>query len=1267
MEISAAAPSSGYVGGKEVAVSTDKGRRKVRFYLKRRDGGKDLAVVGRGRSSRHMSYRCALPRKSAIGLGNHGRIKSRRQVIDWLYSVITSTSTPKRRKLFMFQDNMSIEAEECDEMSPMTELEFLGHEEETSASATNKTNEGLVSSPASPPPSLSPSLLSSISTSSRITYEVFLSFRGPDTRKGFADCLYTRLSEVGIMVFRDNNDIRPGEKIDDALVESIKQSKISIPIISKDYASSRSCLMELAQMLECKKADSQSIIPIFYDIDPTELKHQCGCVRESFRKHKKRRINPEDISKYKQALREIAAMGGYYPPNTHNGHQGKLIKDVVLDVQRILKKNDLVITNRLVGIESHVPEVMRKLGIIYVNGQEMNICDKDVRVLKICGIPGVGKTALAKFVYNKIYPLFDGHSFLMEIRKNVGLNGCMHLQEKLISDLRKQERRLLSTTDEGTKIIANSFKNMKVLIFIDDVHDFDQIKYLVGDLSWFGPGSRILMTVGKKDILDNCMSRVADKYEVEPMKRHEALRLFRKHAFDEVDEYPLDEQYEYYSLSIDIVDTIEGIPLAIEVTASSLYKRKIDIWRDTLSKLKKKPEKKVEEAINLCYGTLDDEAKNIFLDIACFFSGMDKRLPSCMWHACQYHPSRGIDSLRDKCLVKIGENDELWMHSQLREYGREIVRREDRCPWKRSRIWDHDDALSTLTRKEIAENVEALVLTSDEKKGECFRYEGFGNPWSLRFLRLDWATIGWSSQSALSNLRWLDWQGCSEISELLNLHLENLVILDLSHSLVTRNSQVWGRILEKPKELKVLKLSSCRHLDASPDFHTSMYLERLVLERCCLLSKIGRSIGNLKNLVSLNLKFCKLVRVLPEELHYLEALEELLIDGTSICMINFRPASMKQLKILSACQCEGLACISDSIGHLKSLLSLGLDGAAIKSLPDSVGSLKKLQRLCLGNCRKLAELPFSIGNLELLEVMDLSSTMISRLHRSVKNLKNLKVLKMENTHLSKFPKEIKNLKKLEEMDLSQCKNLKGPIHCDIIKGLSSLKILRLSSTKISGLPGSADRFSDLQRLDLEECDQVRVLPILPPNLSILRWGSKKMRTVPDLSYLKNLKELYLGDITDTTQKSSSKSPQIGWVTSLVNLEILELCFSKITRLPENFSALQLRKLVLHYVASLDLRELPSSLSTLCLQHCTIQVPQFSKVRDLSELELKYCHLAKMSLEDLKLLELLKISNCSVQTLDGLENMLRLRKLTLFDCPSLSELPDRTKYKFEIDM
>ncbi|XP_056162253.1 disease resistance protein RUN1-like [Syzygium oleosum] len=1157
--------------------------------------------------------------------------------------------------------------------------------------ARKRRKPDLVSSP--PPPS------SSSSSSSRANYDVFLSFRGPDTRQGFTDCLYASLRNAGIIVFRDNNDLDPGEKIHDALVQSIKQSKISIPIISKDYASSKSCLMELAQMMECKRADTQLIIPIFYDINPADLKYQLGCVGESFRKHEDRGIDCTVIDTWKWALREIIEIKGYDLPHTYDGHQGALIQTVVSYILELLKKNDLNVTDGLVDIEPHVREVMKKLGVIYANERATQVYDKDVRVLGINGTPGIGKTTIAKVVYNKIHGLFQRCSFLSNIRENVISNGLMGLQEQLISDLQKKEYRRLSTCDEGARVIANSFSNMKVLILLDDVHDFGQIEHLVGKFSWFGPGSRILMTVGRIDVLDGYRDGVADKYEVGEMGRDQALQLFRKHACTAC---PREEEDVYDSLSEKIVDTIGGLPLAIEVTASYLNrnKGKIRIWQDTLHRLSRKPEDIVQEAIKVSYDSLDEETRNIFLDIACFFIGTDERIPSYMWDACEYYPSRGIELLRDMSLVKTGENNELWMHNQLREFGREIVRMED-CdePQKRSRLWDHIDALSTLNGKKSAEKVEALGLTFDKGQSECFSCEGFGHLQRLRFLRLDQATVGgssqnvlsnsrWlrhlqrlrflgldqatvgeSSQNVLSNLRWLDWQGCSQISELLIFHLEKLVILDLSRSLVTGDSQVWGQILKKAKELKVFNLSSCCNLNAFPDFRASMYLERLVLERCSALSQIGPLIGNLKNLVSLNLKFCKSVRDLPRELCDMKALEELLIDGTAISEINFEPASMKKLKTLSACQCKNLARISNPIGHLESLLHLRLDGAAIDSIPDSIGSLKKLRSLLLGNCQNLLELPGSIGNLESLEVMDLSSTKIASLPRSVKHLKNLKVLKMENTHLEEFPKDIKNLQKLEEMDLSQCRNMKGWILCDI-RGLSSLKILRLSSTQISSLPSTLPLLSDLQQLDLSECDQLWDLQRLPSSLSILRWGSKKMRTVPDLSFLRNLKELYLGDNfdpTDRMQNSSSEPPEIGWLTRLANLEILELCLSNITKLPEHFNKLQLRKLVLHHAKLLDLRELPSSLSVLCLQRCVIQCSQFSTVRSLSELELENCLLAAtVSLDNLRRLELLKISDCNVRTLDGLENLPRLRRLTLFDCPSLTGLPDRTNRTFEID-
>ncbi|XP_056162270.1 disease resistance protein L6-like [Syzygium oleosum] len=1147
--------------------------------------------------------------------------------------------------------------------------------------------------PPPPPPSLPPSSSrspSSISTSSRNNYEVFLSFRCPDTPKGFADCLYTSLINARIIVFRDDNELHPGDNIPDALVQSIKQSKISIPII--DYASSKSCLMELAKMVECNEVDGQLIVPIFYDIDPADLKHQRGCVGESFSKHESRGINREVIKKWKEALEKITVTKGHDLRNTEIGH-GALIERVVSDILEWLKKNDLDVTDSLVDMEPRVREVMKKLGVIYVNEQATGVYDKDVRVLGIHGTPGIGKTTLAKAVYNKIHRLFQRCSFLSIIGENAASNGLiMGLQEQLISDLRRKERRRLGTLDEGTNVIKTSFREMKVLILLDGVYSSDQIKHLVREFKWFGPGSRILMTVREIDVLDGYRDGVADKYEVGEMGPAQALQLFRMHAFRECTH---EEEDEYDSLSSDIVGIIGGIPFAIEVTASFLHKNKGErqIWQHTLDTLRRRPEDKFQKVIQLSYDSLQDETKEIFLDIACFFIGTDHRIPPYMWCARNYDPS-GILTLCNMGLVKIGENNELLMHNQLRECGRETVRTQDPLePRNRNRLWNHIDALSTFNGEQSPSRVEALGLTFDGGQSECFRCERFSDLGCLRFLRLDRATVGgssWdvfgylgrlrlqildpatiagSSQNVLSKLRWLDWQGCSHISELLIFHLEKLVILDLSRSKVTGGSQEWERILKEAKELKVLNLSSCCDLNAFPDFRASMYLERLVLERCSALSQIGPLIGNLKNLVSLNLKFCTFVSALPQELCHMKDLEELLIDGTAIKRIGFELASMKKLKILSACQCGSLAHVSPSIGHLESLEHLRLDGAAIERLPESIKSLKKLRSLLLGNCQNLLELPGSIGNLESLEVMDLSSTKIASLSRSVKHLKNLKVLKMENTHLEKFPKDIKNLEKLEEIDLSKCWNLKGWIIWDV-RGLSSLKILRLSSTKISGLPWTLPLLSDLQQLDLSECDQRWDLQRLPSGLSILRWGSKKMRTVPDLSFLRNLKELYLGDNfdpTDPMQNSSSEPPEIGWLTRLANLEILELCLSNITKPPEHFNKLQLRKLVLHHAKLRDLGELPSSLSVLCLQRRVIQYSQFSTVRGLSELELENCLLAEtVSLDNLRWLELLKISHYYVRTLDGLENLPRFRRLTLDDCPSLTGLPDRTNRTFEID-
>ncbi|KAF7848702.1 hypothetical protein BT93_L1723 [Corymbia citriodora subsp. variegata] len=1042
----------------------------------------------------------------------------------------------------------------------------------------------------------------------KINYEVFLSFRGEDTRKTFVEHLYGKLKESGIVVFKDDPDLRAGEEIKLELKKVIKGSKISIAIFSKDYASSKSCLMEAEEMWKCRISDKQTIIPIFYDISPSDVKNQEGGFGASFEKHKRNRVDSKIIERWTEVLQNIGGLSGYVRENIDGGREFKLVKEVLKRVRQVLRKDEQCVTDKLVGIDLHVKEVEKKLDVS--NTQAIKVSGKDVRVVGICGLPGIGKTTLAKVVFNKMYMLFGGCSFL----ECSDSEGVVSLQERLIADLQGEKRVPLRSQGEGIKKIANLFTDMKVLIVLDDVREVEQIEALARKLTWFGSGSRIIVTTNNKNVLKGfdfgaAKDRAAEEYVVEPMEDRDALELFRQHAFR--GDSPPDVEHD--PVCIEIVNAIGRLPLAIVVTASKLFKEDIHFWRDTLEFLKRNQEAPVEAVFQRSYDSLENPTKEIFLDIACFFIGKDEKIPSYMWKACSYYPSIGIKRLRDMHLLEGGGNNELRMHSLLRDFGRKLVEKKDLD--KRCRFWNHSDALSII------------------RDGK------------LRYLRLDRANIRGNTENLLPSLRWLDWRECHLTPELSIMHLKKLVILDLSGSLVTGDSQIWSRIREKVEELKVLNLQGCILSRESLKNPAPINLEILILEDCSLSSKIGKFISKLEHLSSLNLRNCKEVKQLPDELHSMKYLGELLVDGTDIERICFPKGSLKNLKRLSACDCKRLRDIS-TIGHLTNLSSLALDGANINGLPNAFEFPQKLERLSLKNCCQLGVLPTSIGKLELLEVLDLSHTCITEMPPSVKCLRKLKTLKMAHTFLRKFPEDIVNLENLEEIDFSICKSLEGKVRCDI-SGLSSLRILRLTSSDVSGLPASIYHLSCLQTLDILCCDQLDAVPKLPSNLLSLRWGSKKVR-VPDLSYLTNLRELILKDVDQPKagwlmRLFNLMTPNIGWITTLPRLETLELSLPKVTNLPGNFSALtQLRKLSLSYMKELDLTQLPStsSLSTLCLKHCKIEEPIFSSLNYLSDLELDQCVLAKIDgLENLRFLEVLKIFQCS-----GIANLNELIEL-----------------------
>ncbi|KAL8252452.1 hypothetical protein R6Q59_036145 [Mikania micrantha] len=136
--------------------------------------------------------------------------------------------------------------------------------------------------------SSSPSFHHAPSSSQSCKYDVFLSFRGKDTRKTFVDHLHSTLKQHPIHVYKDDTTLRRGEIINQSLIQAIEESRIAIIIFSKNYAESSWCLDELTHIMKCNNERDLNVLPIFYDVEPTEVRKQTGEFGEAFAKQEAR-------------------------------------------------------------------------------------------------------------------------------------------------------------------------------------------------------------------------------------------------------------------------------------------------------------------------------------------------------------------------------------------------------------------------------------------------------------------------------------------------------------------------------------------------------------------------------------------------------------------------------------------------------------------------------------------------------------------------------------------------------------------------------------------------------------------------------------------------------------------------------------------------------------------------------------------------------------------------------------------------------------------
>ncbi|XP_021801951.1 TMV resistance protein N-like [Prunus avium] len=406
--------------------------------------------------------------------------------------------------------------------------------------------------PTTTQPISSSSSPSSFTHDSSWTYDVFLSFRGEDTRTNFTDHLYKALCDKGIYTFIDR-ELTRGEEISPALVKAIEESRISLIVFSENYASSRWCLDELVKILQCKQSNQQIVFLIFYKVDPSDVGNQKNRFGDAFRGliERKFKNDKEKVLIWRKALKKAAKLSGWH--FKEGEYEATFINNIVDEIiSRVLRCTYWNVAKHPVGIQSHVQDV-KKLLDVGGNGR---------RMVGIWGTSGIGKTTIAKAIWNAIAHEFQGGCFL----PNVTEGSLVQLQETLLDKILGKNWKIQSV-DEGIGIIKERLRHKKILLILDDVDQLEQLEKLAGD-DWFGEGSRVIITTKNRRLLEN--REIELIYEVKKLDYNQALELFSWHAFRR-SEPPED----YLELAQRAIAFADGLPLALTILGSHL--RGIDI------------------------------------------------------------------------------------------------------------------------------------------------------------------------------------------------------------------------------------------------------------------------------------------------------------------------------------------------------------------------------------------------------------------------------------------------------------------------------------------------------------------------------------------------------------------------------------------------------------------------------------------------------------------------------------------------------------------